>query len=87
MMGWRIRLRNGDEWDLCSRWRKRGYLAAYAGRWRRVKRSIVRRSRRNAKSALRPSCCPTAHSSAMGRLYRFERQHSMAAFLCSQDER
>lgn len=52
-MGWRIKTKGGDEWDLCSKWRKRGFLGAWPGRWKKVKRRIVRRERQNARKAAR----------------------------------
>lgn len=43
------RLKDGYEWDLKSRWRKRGWLTHKPGVWKSVKKRLNKRFRRDWK--------------------------------------
>lgn len=42
----KIKLKGGDEYDLVSKWRKRGLITRKAGGWKYIKNRINRRIRR-----------------------------------------
>jgi len=48
-MGHREKLKDCCEWDLTSRWRKRGYINRIKGGWKKIKRKINKRNRKNIK--------------------------------------
>ena len=43
-------LKDGYEYDLVSRWRKRGIITANAGVWKSVKKRLNKRLRKEGKS-------------------------------------
>jgi hypothetical protein len=53
MMGWKIKLKNGDEWDVVSSWRHFYCYLDRPGVTSNIKRQIRRRDRHNAKDQIR----------------------------------
>jgi len=45
-MGHKDKLKGGAEYELTSRWRKRGYLNRRTGEWKKIKRRINKRNRK-----------------------------------------
>lgn len=52
-MGHREKLKGGEEWEITSKWRKRGYLNVRPGDWKKVKRRLNKRNRKNEKLKLK----------------------------------
>lgn len=44
------KLKSGDEYDLVSSWRKRGWMVRRAGVWKKVKRALNKRFRKEWRS-------------------------------------
>ncbi len=45
-------LKQAEEWDLVSRWRKKRIITRNAGVWKRVKRALNKRHRQDSKLEL-----------------------------------
>lgn len=55
MMGHREKLKGGAEYELTSKWRKRGYLNIRTGEWKKIKRKINKRNRKKIKIQIKKS--------------------------------
>ena len=53
MMGHKEKLKDGEENELTSRWRKRGWLSRRTGEWKKIKRRINKRIRKINKLKIR----------------------------------
>lgn len=49
----KVKLKGGDEYDLVSRWRKRGYFNRRTGVWKKIKKRINKRVRKEGKNEIR----------------------------------